>query len=438
MELFEEAGAKWDLERLYQDLAAAKKTVAPHKQPELTDVEKELLRGLLLGYSPVEIADQRCTVPNSVTVALSQGHYRYVEVLTGRDCKALESWRDVAEWLQAAGYQCAPPVAINWAHMPDVPVLHGRKVELDQLKGWMLNDSPCRLIEINGIQGIGKTALAVSLARASEPHFNSFIWQSLRHKPKLENVLSFWLEHLPEDYAQALAQGSEWYDQLRIVMTYLREHRCLVILENFDMTLKSGSLFGEYEPGYETYRELLKRFSEEAHQSCVIVTSRESNPEIQGSALGNDAVRRLTLKGLDYTDAEPILAQAKLAAKPYWKTLVQIYRGNPAMLKLAAMTIGEVFDEDVGAFLKKGTTIVGDIRYLLERQYDRLSSAEQVILYELAKEAKPVALSNIEHPQSIDAIKALLGRSLIEKSTAGFALSPVMVEFMRWKFNLDL
>ena len=424
--LFEQAREQWDLERLYDDLATAKAQVMPHKRPELTEVEQVRLRGLLLGCSPAEIAEQQYAATRTVEVALSQGLYRYAEVLTGRDRNTLESWRDIADWLQGAGYQCTQ-VAINWAQMPDVPVLYGRQVELDQLKGWILGDSPCRLIAINGPAGIGKTSLAISLAKTVQSHFDGVIWQSLRHKPTLENVLSHWLEQLPA----AQTQTTEWYDQLSAVMAYLREHHCLVVIDNLETILSSGNLIGDYEAGYETYSELLKRISEEPHQSCVVVTSRESNREIRGSAATRRPIRHLSLKGLTYEAAEPILAEEALSTRPYWKTLVQQYRGNPLMLRIVAMTIHEVFDGDVRHFLQQRMTLFGDIKYLIDQQYERLSNAEQDILYCLAEQAEPIQLDQLNHPQSLQAISALLRRSLIEKSAAGFTLRPVVMEYVR-------
>ena len=417
---------RWDLDRLYGDLAAAKAQVMPHKRPELTEVEQVRLRGLLLGCSPVEIAEQQYATTRTVEVALSQGLYRYVEVLTGRDRNTLESWRDIADWLEAAGYQSSQ-VAINWAQMPDVPALYGREVELDQLKGWMLGDLPCRLIAINGPAGIGKTSLAITLAKAVQSHFDGVIWQSLRHKPSLENVLGHWLKQLPGDPTET----DEWYDQLHAVMAYLQEHHCLLVIDNLESILSSGSLIGDYEPGYEPYSELLKRISEEPHQSCVVVTSRESNREIRGSAATSRPVRHLSLRGLSYEAAEPILEEEALATRKYWKSLVQQYRGNPLMLRIVAMTIQEVFDGDVRHFLQQRMTLFGDIKYLIDQQYERLSNVEQDILYRLAEQAEPIQLDQMSHPQSLQAISALLRRSLIEKSAAGFTLRPVVMEYVR-------
>ncbi|MCP2727492.1 NACHT domain-containing protein [Limnofasciculus baicalensis] len=108
-EQFPQAAADWDLERLYKNLAVAKREVAPHKRSGLTPVEKCHLRGLLCGYNPEEIAEKLCKTPGGVTVDLSNTLYRYTEQLTGREQNTLNNWRDIIDWLEEAGYRLPEP-----------------------------------------------------------------------------------------------------------------------------------------------------------------------------------------------------------------------------------------------------------------------------------------------------------------------------------------
>ncbi len=100
------AANDWDLERLYKDLADAKREVAPHKQRELTKVEKLHLRGLLCDCSPSDIATKRYREERGLTADLSETVYRYVKQLTqGKVDIKLKNWRDIPDWLEQAGYK---------------------------------------------------------------------------------------------------------------------------------------------------------------------------------------------------------------------------------------------------------------------------------------------------------------------------------------------
>lgn len=108
-EQFPQAAAEWDLERLYQNLGDAKREVASYRRRGLTDTEKCHLRGLLCQFSPDEIAKILYKNPKGVRVDLSKTLYRYVEKLTGRQRNTLKNWRDVIDWLAAAGYKLPQP-----------------------------------------------------------------------------------------------------------------------------------------------------------------------------------------------------------------------------------------------------------------------------------------------------------------------------------------
>lgn len=103
-EPFAQAKNDWNLEKLYQDLAAAK-TQLTGKPKQLTPVEKACLRGLLCGNGSTEIAAELNREPRGVRVDLSRGLYRYAEILTNRPLNTLKDWRDVAIWLEEAGYK---------------------------------------------------------------------------------------------------------------------------------------------------------------------------------------------------------------------------------------------------------------------------------------------------------------------------------------------
>ncbi|OKH34908.1 hypothetical protein NIES2101_38355 [Calothrix sp. HK-06] len=79
-----------------------------------------------------------------------------------------------------------------------------------------------------------------------------------------------------------------------------------------------------------------------------------------------------------------------------------------------------------------------DIRSLLERQFNRLSAAEQEVIYWLAIRREAVSLSYLTSQiietsrkrHLLSTIKSLLQRSLIEKNSEQFFLQPVVMEYV--------
>jgi hypothetical protein len=109
VELLETDG--WKLEQLYIDLASV-------KGKTLTPVEKRLLRELLCGYSPAEIADRvfRTRNSNIVRVYLSNGLYKYIEILLGdraRSAIEIKNWSHAIQLLEEASYREFPRGSIR-------------------------------------------------------------------------------------------------------------------------------------------------------------------------------------------------------------------------------------------------------------------------------------------------------------------------------------
>ncbi|MEG4110561.1 MULTISPECIES: tetratricopeptide repeat protein [unclassified Microcoleus] len=104
-EEFTLAANDWDLEKLYKDLAAAKKNCMLGKRPGLTEVEKLYLRGLLCDYSSNEMATKLYKNARGIDTTLCQTIYRYVEKLTNKSTNTVKNWRDIPDWLELAGYK---------------------------------------------------------------------------------------------------------------------------------------------------------------------------------------------------------------------------------------------------------------------------------------------------------------------------------------------
>jgi len=104
-EQFTQAANHWDLETLYTDLASA-------KGKRLTPVEKLHLRGLLCGCSPGEMAEKLGKDVKGVESDLCASVYKYVKSLLGKGNEKIGNWRNIAEWLEDAGYKTKPPAKL--------------------------------------------------------------------------------------------------------------------------------------------------------------------------------------------------------------------------------------------------------------------------------------------------------------------------------------
>ncbi len=230
-------------------------------------------------------------------------------------------------------------------------------------------------------------------------------------------------------------------------MNCLRQQRCLLILDNVETILSGGNQVGQYRSGYEEYGQLLRSVGEVLHQSCILLTSREKPKEVallEGEQL---PVRSLALEGLHPTEGRQLF-QSKgqfTGTEAEWHQVIEHYRGNPLALKMVAAAVQEFLDGSIAAvlpYLNQGIAMFSDIRDLLSRQCNRLSPSEQEVILWLAINREPVSVVSLSADifttatkRSLpDAIQSLLRRSMIEQSSTGFSLQPVVMEYITEQF----
>jgi WD40 repeat protein len=328
------------------------------------------------------------------------------------------------------------PQHVDWGEAPDVEIFYGRQAELAQLKEWLIADR-CRLVAVLGMGGIGKTALATKISHQVQDQFTYLIWRSLRHAPPVEKILAEWILLLSDQQVTDLPAHTD--ERIFLLMHYLRQHRCLLILDNVEAVLRPGEQAGHYREGYENYGQLMQRIGEMRHQSCLLLTSREKPQEF--AALGEQItpIHTLLLGSLGAVGGRALLTGTGLTgSEAVWQALIDRYSGNPLALKLVAETIREMFGGDIAAFLAEETAIFGGVRDLLAQQFERLSALEQDLMYWLAIEREavgPQQLSDnlprlVAKRALLEALRALQQRSLLEKSATGFTQQNVVMEYM--------
>jgi WD40 repeat protein/transcriptional regulator with XRE-family HTH domain len=323
----------------------------------------------------------------------------------------------------------------DWGEAPEVGPLHGRALELDLLSDWVLAEG-CRVIAVLGMGGIGKTALAASLAQVVAPRFERVFWRSLRNAPPFDEWLSSAIFFLS---AQPVTPAEGEQAQLRLLLELLRQRRCLLVLDNLETVLQPGTPEVTFRTGYEAYGLLLQRLGETSHQSCMLVTSREQPPELVPLEGEHAAVRALRPGPLDEAACRTLLADRGLTGDSGdWASLVARYGGNALALQVVGATIREIFGGDIATFLAQGQAVFGGIRRLLSAQLARLSSTERAALYWLAIEREPITFRQLATDLgpattlsvALEATEALARRSLLEQGEQGatFTLQPVVLE----------
>jgi transcriptional regulator with XRE-family HTH domain len=293
----------------------------------------------------------------------------------------------------------------------------GREVEVAELSQWIVQER-CRLVTLLGIGGVGKSMLASLLGSRLAAHFEAVLWRSVRDAPSCQelvaNCLTFFSETPPAEFPASLEQ------RITQLLSRLQARRCLLVLDNLETLLESGDRAGDYLPGYEGYGRLIGRLAESAHQSCVLVTSREKPKEIEPLEGMRSPVRTLRLGGVDEQAAQELLSDKGLSGTSLaWQGLVSSYAGNPLALKIVAQAISDLFGGDLDRFLQEGELIFNGVRPVLHQQVGRLSPLEHLLLTWLAVLREWTKLDTLSR------------RSLVEwGQQASFGLQSVVMEYL--------
>ncbi len=230
---------------------------------------------------------------------------------------------------------------VDWGDALDVPSFYGREGELALLSRWV-GEQRCRVVSVLGMGGIGKSALAVTVMHRVAAHFEVVLWRSLRDAPACSALLDGCLQVLAPQRLRDLPDSLE--ERLRLLLEQLRARRVLLVLDNLEMLLEEGEGTGRMRAGFEGYARLLRRMGETAHQSCLLLTSREKPTDLVPLEGSRSPVHAVRLAGLDGCAGRQLLEAKDVAGTAHDRErLVEVYRGNPLALKIVAHTIVELF-----------------------------------------------------------------------------------------------
>ncbi len=326
---------------------------------------------------------------------------------------------------------------VDWGEAPIVPNFYGRKSELTTLVHWVVEER-CQMVSVLGMGGIGKSALATTVMHQVAEQFEVVIWHSLRDRPSCAVLINDCLQVLTPHVFLGTSTSSE--GRLQLLMEQLRTQRVLLVFDNLEMLLEEGTGAGRMRAGFEDYALLLRHVGETAHQSCLLLTSREKPVILVPLEGRRSSVRTLRLTGLDREAGVQLLEEKDVTSPPHeLGQLVEMYQGNPLALKIVAHTIMEVFGGEIAPFLQQGEIVFGGVRQLLDEQFIRLSALEQTVLLWLAILREPVSLQTllailntpISGGQVLEAVEGLRRCSLIEQGrrAGSFTLQSVVLQY---------
>ncbi|MEO0395628.1 MAG: NB-ARC domain-containing protein [Cyanobacteria bacterium P01_A01_bin.137] len=381
---------------------------------------------------------------NSRTIArIFSGHEKVDKRSLEQFFHSLDLTLDAADYGRTDSAAEPTPLSsphVDWREAVDVPIFYGRSDNLAELQTAVV-DERYRLVAILGMGGIGKTALTAKLTKKIQNQFDYVVWKSLRNAPPLDEILVDLIQFLSHDRETRATLPQSPTAKITHLLTYLKQHRCLLVLDNAESILLGQGQAGYYRDGYENYGDLWRRLSEVAHNSCLILTSREKPKEI--SIFEGQQVRSFLLQGLSMSAGRALLSEKGIFSgdDADWEGVIQHYGGNPLALKMVAAGIQTSLQGDLAASLaqiQQGNLMFGDIRDLLEQQFERLSTLEQEVMYWLAINRELVRLMELQadlvYPASYrrlpGALQSLQRRSLIEGGNAGFTLQPVVMEYV--------
>ena len=322
--------------------------------------------------------------------------------------------------------------SIDWGDAPEVPIFFDRTSELETLTGWILQDN-CRLVAVRGLSGMGKTALVRKLVDRIGDRFDRVMWRSLTFAPNLDKIMLNL--RLKSDTSPATEEE---------LMQQWRCQRHLLVLNGVDAILKTDRLAGEYREGYEDYGKLFQRIGEETHQSCLILVGLEIPGNVITLEGTTSPVRELELSGLSEAAARELLQAEGLVGESSWRDLIDRYQGNPAVLKMVATIVRQLFHGNITEFLERDTLIFGDINSQLDRTFDRLSVIEEEILYHLVVEPESLSFTTLRDKLTLPegellaALASLERRSLLAteklEGESRFTLSTMVMQYATQRF----
>ncbi|WNF12744.1 AAA family ATPase [Microcystis aeruginosa] len=311
---------------------------------------------------------------------------------------------------------------------PQIIDFYDRENELATISNWVFKQNT-RLIAVLGLWGIGKTTLVKRFIDLNLEQFEVVIWKSL----KFPKSLDLWLNDLLNTCQKEPKESTD--NKIQQLLEVLSNHKCLIVLDDFQNLFAVGQMAGNYQPEYSSYQHFLKLIAEIQHQSHFILISQEKSAEMNYLNQENSPIQCLELSGFEAID---FLENKGLQDGERWLELIQLYEGNPFYLTDIAVLIKDVFDGKVNDFLAENSLVITKkMQSHLKQIFGRCSPLAQQIALELSKVDQPLSREELKNNLDLSAsdlingLQSLQQRYLIQREQNRFQLSSIFKAYIK-------
>lgn len=311
---------------------------------------------------------------------------------------------------------------------PQIIDFYDRENELATVSNWVFKQNT-RLIAVLGLWGIGKTTLVKRFIDLNLEQFEVVIWKSL----KFPKSLDLWLNDLLNTCQKEPKESTD--NKIQQLLEVLSNHKCLIVLDDFQNLFAVGQMAGNYQPEYSSYQHFLKLIAEIQHQSHFILISQEKSAEMNYLNQENSPIQCLELSGFEAID---FLENKGLQDEERWLELIQLYEGNPFYLTDIAVLIKDVFDGKVNDFLAENSLVITKkMQSHLKQIFGRCSPLAQQIALELSKVDQPLSREELKNNLDLSAsdlingLQSLQQRYLIQREQNRFQLSSIFKAYIK-------
>ncbi|MGB3517256.1 MAG: tetratricopeptide repeat protein, partial [Elainellaceae cyanobacterium] len=226
---------------------------------QLIDFNIQELRGELEGWQQ-SLTGHLEALKDQVGEGFSSNQQRFDEVM------------ELLLRMQGAGPQrvstnviTVPPNLEHWL---------GRESEMGQLLAWVA-DSATDTIGIQGLGGVGKSALAARLYHETQ-NWEATFWADVSQQPNFEAFAEQVLVGMG-DYSRGQVATLDPTQFVNLLLGCLNRRRCLLVVDNLESLLDGER--GWVEPGYAQFFE---RWVQQGKTSVLVMTTQDKPMVFQG------------------------------------------------------------------------------------------------------------------------------------------------------------